>query len=129
MARNGWLRSFHMLGPAALETEWSMNSSVSLPAESFHLWELVIILVVVEKVALAVGSCGGLLVGWCVCEFGLLGSALLGPAWLVGRDSSALIMIDAVLDFQGLADYNDRSRTCRSLLLAVYQCVYSSTVA
>lgn len=47
----------------------------------------------------------------------------------MGCDSSALIMIDVVLDFQGLADYNDRSRTCRSLLLAVYQCVYSSTVA
>lgn len=47
----------------------------------------------------------------------MLGSALLGPAWLVGCDSSALIMIDAVLDFQGLADYNDMSRTCCSLLL------------
>lgn len=52
MAGNGWLRSFHMPGPAALETEWSMNSSVSLPAESFHLWEL-LIFVVIEKVALA----------------------------------------------------------------------------
>ena len=60
MAGNGRLRSFHMLDPAALEAEWSMNSSVSLPAESFHLWELVVILVVVEKVALVVGE---LLVG------------------------------------------------------------------
>lgn len=60
MPGNGRLRSFHMLGPAALETEWSMNSSVPLPAESFHLWELVVILVVVEKVALVVGE---LLVG------------------------------------------------------------------
>jgi hypothetical protein len=31
---------------------------------------------------------------------------------------SALIVIDAVLDLQGLADHNDR--TCLSLLLGVY---------